>query len=239
MPGWSRPAAAAGRPTVDHDHSRGVGEREPAVAFLGRLDLDRPVPAEVIEECLDLAIQAPTGSNAQTWRWVVVTDPDTRAALADVYRSGWEQAYGGAGDAAASDQAADVAPRVAQERRVLSSAQYLADNMHRVPVFVIPCVLGRPAPDASTAEWAGVLGSVFPAIWSFQLSLRSRGLGSVLTTLHLYGEQKAAELLGIPDTVTQAALIPVAYTIGTDFKPASRRPVREITYWDEWKSVRS
>jgi len=198
-----------------------------------RLDLDRPVPPEIIEECLELAIQAPTGSNAQKWRFVVVTDPAKKEALTKIYRTAWEAHYGGQREALAD--ATDE--RDVQQRRVVDSATYLAENLHRVPAFVVPCVLGR-ADGAPAGQWAGFLGSIFPAVWSFQLALRSRGLGSVLTTLHVHGEAEAAGVLGIPNTVTQVALIPVAYTKGTDFKPAKRRPAREVTYWNEWKQPR-
>lgn len=196
-----------------------------------RLDLDRPVEPEVITECLRIAMQAPTGSNAQSWRFVVVTDPEKRAALAECYRVGWETAYGGG----AAAMARVPEERRAQQERVRSSSQYLADNLHRVPVHVIPCGLGRPR-EGTAAAWPGFLGSVIPAVWSFQLALRSRGLGSVYTTLHLFEAAKAAQVLGIPDNVTQVALIPVAYTLGTDFKPATRRPVEEVTYWNGWKA---
>lgn len=200
-----------------------------------RLDLDRPVPPEVLEECLRLAIHAPTGANAQSWRFVVVTDVEKRAGLAEIYRRAWTAIYG----AAYARPFDPTDERAVQARRVLDSAAYLADNLHRVPVHVIPCILGRVEPDAGTAQWAGHLGSIFPAVWSFQLALRSRGLGSVLTTLHLYGEGEAAQILGIPATVTQAALIPVAYTKGVDFRPAPRRSVHEVTYWNAWKSPRA
>src|SRR5919106_2035872 len=186
----------------------------------------------VIEECLALAIQAPTGSNAQRWRFVVVPEAGKREALADIYRQVWERYE--REQVAALRSISDE--RAAQQRRVLDSARYLAENLHRAPVHVIPCALGRVDASAHSAEWAGFLGSIFPAVWSFQLALRSRGLGSVLTTLHLYGEAEAAQILGIPDTVTQVALIPVAYTKGDDFKPAARRPAAEITYWNSWKS---
>lgn len=199
-----------------------------------RLDLDRPVPPEVIEECLELAVQAPTGSNAQRWRFVVVTDVDKRAGLAEIYHRVWTTSYGP--QLAALGDATDE--RSVQQRRVLDSANYLAENLRRVPVLVIPCVLGRLPDGAPPADWAGFLGSIFPAVWSFQLALRSRGLGSVLTTIHAHREAEAAGILGIPDTVTQVGLLPVAYTIGTDFKPAARRPAREVTYWDEWRSPR-
>jgi nitroreductase len=200
-----------------------------------RLDLDKPVPPEVIEECLDLAIQAPTGGNQQGWRFVVVTDPDKRKALAEWYREAWAMAYRNQGE----DAMATARPEIEdQQRRVYRSADFLADNLERVPVHVIPCILGT-LPEGSPG-WmaAGFLGSIIPAVWSFQLALRSRGLGSAYTTLHLAHHKEAGELLGIPDTVTQVALLPVAYTKGTKFKPAERRPARELTYWNEWKATR-
>jgi nitroreductase len=196
-----------------------------------RLDLGRPVEPEVIEECLRLAIQAPTGGNSQGWRWIVVTDADKRAALADAYRRSWEPYI------AASRAAAPNAD--AQQRRVQDSASYLADHLHEVPVHVIPCIYARGIGGSELVEWAGVFGSIYPAVWSFQLALRSRGLGSAFTTLHLPFAEETAELLGIPDGVLQTALIPVAYFTGDDFQPAKRRPVEEITYWNGWKQPRS
>ncbi|HVL81147.1 MAG TPA: nitroreductase family protein [Actinomycetota bacterium] len=196
-----------------------------------RLDLDRPVPREMIEECLDLAIQAPTGSNAQGWRWVVLTDPERKARVAEAYRRSWEP-YAAQG----RDNLAKLeGERAVQMERVVSSSQYLADNLHRVPVLVIPCVLGRLPAGAPEWMWTGLLASIYPAVWSFHLALRSRGLGSTLTTLHVAYADEVAEVLGIPDTVTQAALLPVAYTKGTRFRRAARRPVSEITYWEGWK----
>lgn len=192
-----------------------------------RLDLTRPVPRSVIEQCLDLAVQAPTGSNSQTWRWVVVDDADKRRALAEIYRKGADAYLSQAG--AAAEQRGD-----AQTRRVFSSAIYLAEHLHEVPVHVIPCVQGRPPENVPPAMLAGLFGSIFPAVWSFQLALRARGLGSALTTLHLLHEPEAAKLLGIPDDVMQVALLPVAYTIGTDFKRAERPPVSTITHWNAW-----
>ncbi len=194
-----------------------------------RLDLERPVPREIIQECLELALQAPTGSNSQGWRWLVVSDADKRAALAELYRQG---AGSYLEDAAAAAQEADGQE---QNRRVFSSALYLAERLQDVPVHVIPCIRADQIPaEAPRHMWAGLMGSIFPAVWSFQLALRSRGLGSALTTLHLRQEADAAELLGIPDNIMQVGLLPVAYTIGTDFKPAKRRPLEEILHWDQW-----
>ncbi len=191
-----------------------------------RLDLKRPVERQVILDCLQLATQAPTGSNRQGWRWLVVTDADKRKQLADLYRRG--------GEAYLSQAVKDAKPG-SQDHRVFESALYLVDRLAEVPAHVIPCMEGRPSHESMAYE-AGYWGSICPAIWSFQLALRSRGLGSVWTTLHLVYEKEAAELLGIPGDVTQAALIPVAYTKGTDFKPAERPPVSEITFWDRWGS---
>ena len=193
-----------------------------------RLDLTRPVPRDVLLECLRVATQAPSGGNIQRWRWVIVDDPDLRAQLAELYRVSHDPYMQANRDAAA---------RLGQTDRnsIMDSSQYLSDHLHEVPVHVIPCQLDRLPPNASNTEAAGFFGSILPAVWSFMLALRSRGLGSAYTTLHLPNEQQAAELLGIPDSVTQAALIPVAYYTGDDFKPARRRPVEEITYWNGWK----
>jgi len=195
-----------------------------------RLDLDRPVERDVIEECIDIALQAPTGSNAQGWRWLVVTDQERKDKIAEYYRQA------GAGYLRSGKEGLDALPedRRGEMGKVISSALYLAENLERVPVFVIPCILGRL--DGGGGMSAGFWGSIFPAVWSFQLALRARGLGTCLTTFHLAFESEVASLLGIPDTVSQACLLPVGYTKGDDFKPASRRPGSEITYWESWKS---
>ncbi len=193
-----------------------------------RLDLERPVSREVIRECLELAIQAPTGSNRQGWRWLVVTDAGKRAALAEIYRKG-------AGDYL-EDAVRDARERGAvQDGRVFDSARYLAENLQHVPVHVIPCIRAdHLADDPPRHVWPGLMGSILPAVWSFQLALRARGLGSVLTTLHLGHAEEARALLGIPDGIMQVALVPVAHTKGTDFKLAKRRPLDEILHWDAW-----
>ncbi|MCW2625762.1 nitroreductase family protein [Mycobacterium sp.] len=188
-----------------------------------RLDLTRPVDREVILECVRLATQAPTASNAQDWRWMVITDGDKRAAIAEIYRS-----IGA--DYLAHAAASTTDP---QTRRVYQSALGLTETLAKVPVHVIPCLEGRfDGSDqlAAASAWA----SIIPAGWSFLLALRSRGLGSVWTTMHLAKAQEVAKLLGIPSTVTQAALFPVAYTIGTDFRPAVRPPAETITFWNTW-----
>ncbi len=191
-----------------------------------RLDLEREVPDEVLLECLQLAVQAPTGSNRQGWRWMVVRDAEKKEALADMYRRV-------GGDYLA--EAAKTAEAGTQTERVMDSANYLAQNLSKVPVMVIPLIIGR-VDDANTNSAAALFGSIIPAMWSFQLALRSRGLGSCYTTLHLGAEAEAAELLGIPDHMSQAGLLPVAYTVGTDFKAAKRAPVEEITYLDTYKN---
>jgi nitroreductase len=188
-----------------------------------RLDLERPVGRDVILECIRLAMQAPTASNAQDWRWLVITDADKRAAIAEIYRS-----VGADYLAHAADTASDP-----QTRRVYAGALRLTETLARVPVHVIPC-LERRFDGSVLVTAASAWASIIPAGWSFLLALRSRGLGSVWTTLHLAKEQEVAELLGIPPTVTQAALFPVAYTLGTDFSPAVRPPAESVTFWDRW-----
>jgi nitroreductase len=173
-----------------------------------------------------LAVQAPTASNSQGWRWMIVTDADKRAALAEFYGS-TARPYLEAG--ARGEMSPDP-----QTVRVYESALYLLDVLDRVPVHVIPCIEGR-ADNPNNMSGASFYGSIMQAVWSFMLGLRARGLGTVWTTLHLQREEEAAKLLGIPfESVSQVALLPVAYTVGTDFKPAKRGPVEEITYWDEW-----
>ena len=188
-----------------------------------RLDLDRPVPREVILDCLRLAVQAPSGSNRQDWRFVVITDPDVRGALAEIYNTAARPYLGIRPDGTVAGT----------PNAVRQSSLYLSEVLHRVPVHVVPCVMRRPDPD-DPAGTASIYGSIIPAAWSFMLALRSRGLGSVWTTLHLRHEAAAAELLGIPEGVSQVALLPVAYTIGEDFKPARRPPVEGVTFWDHW-----
>ena len=184
-----------------------------------RLDLERPVEREVLEECLRLAQQAPTASYSQNWHFVVVTDAAKRAALGELWR---QVAY------------PYLEKSGAQSTAIGQGVIHLAEHIHEVPVHVIPCVEGRfeGKPNALVSSR---LGSIMQAAWSFMLAARSRGLGTVWTTFHLMHEQEAAEIVGIPyDEVTQIALIPVAYTLGTDFKPALRKPLETMVHWDHW-----
>ncbi len=200
-----------------------------------RLDLTRPVEMEVIQRCIEIAIQAPTASNRQHWRFVVVTDPEKRQAIASFYRQAF-QTYIRSGSSSAAEIAADGDPRVARARKVSESAIYLSRHLHEVPVHIIPCIEGR-AESASPAAQAGLYGSILPAAWSLMLALRARGLGSAWTTLHLHYERDVAQVLGIPENVTQTALLPVAYYTGDDFRPAARIPAQQVTYWNEWGST--
>lgn len=196
-----------------------------------RLDLSRPVEPDVIRECLELAVQAPTGSNRQGWHFIVVSDPQQRRKLADLYaRGGARYMELRAQQVPATTTGGDAET----QERVFASAQYLIEHLHEVPVHVIPCIDGRTdtAPlVAQASQW----GSILPATWSFMLAARSRGLGSAWTTFHLFFEREAADVLGIPyESVTQAALIPVAYTLGTDFKPGPRKPLDSVLHWEHW-----
>jgi nitroreductase len=198
-----------------------------------RLDLTRPVEAEVLRECFALAVQAPTPAGMQNWHFVVVTDPSQRLALAALYRrsaqaSGQEEMLQQLIANAADEKDA------ARLRTLADVPRYFNEHLHEVPVHVIPCIEGRPdnlSAVEQASHWAGIL----PATWSFMLAARSRGLGTVLTTLHLAFEREAAEVLGIPYAqVMQVGLIPVAYTIGTSFKPAARKPLESVLHWDRW-----
>ena len=192
-----------------------------------RLDLTRPLDRATVERCLEIAIQAPTGSNRQGWKWLIVTDADKKAQIGDYYKRSWYQYAGVATRALPGNEPTD------QMKRVISSARYLADHMHVVPMMIFPCVQGR-APDASPAANAGLYGSIIPAAWSLMLALRARGIGAAWTTLHLSYEAECNEILGIPDDVTTAALLPAGYFSGETFKKADRVPASDLTYWESW-----
>jgi len=199
-----------------------------------RLDLDRPVEREVVEACIEIALQAPTGGNGQGWHWMVVEDVERKRAIADIYGRNFDP-YISAAPTASAFREGD--PRAEQAGKVSSSATYLREHLHEVPTFVIPCQWGRLPDSSDTAAQAGYWGSILPAAWSFMLALRARGLGSAWTTLHLpgNGEREVADLLGIPyERCTQAGLFPVAYTKGTEFKPAKRLPAAQLIHWDSW-----
>jgi nitroreductase len=196
-----------------------------------RLDLERPVEREVLLECVSVAQQAPSGSNRQGWSFVIVTDADKRRQIAELYRDGVGEMFNTL-EAEARERGDDTTARI------YSGAEYLSTVLDRVPAHVIPCIEGRLP--VSTSPHAGpfaasLFGSILPAAWSFQLALRSRGLGSAWTTAHLMREREVADLLGIPNDVTQVALFPVAYYLGETFSPATRPPPETITHWDGWK----
>jgi nitroreductase len=185
-----------------------------------RLDLTRPVERELLDECFDLALQAPTGGNAQAWHLVVVTDPEPKRALSELYRR---------------SKAKNDPPSVPTEHRAMMAASaHLAEHLHEVPALVIPCVEGRTE-NRSHLEQAVTWGSVLPATWSFMLAARARGLGTAWTSLHLDYEREAADVLGIPyEHMMQVALIAVAHTIGTEFKPGRGLPNEERLHWNHW-----
>jgi nitroreductase len=194
-----------------------------------RLDLKRPVERSVIERAIEIAVQAPTGSNQQGWHFIVVTDPGKRAGIAELYRRAWE-VY-----ANMQQPMEETDPRAKQMPRIIDSASYLKDHFHEIPAMIIPCIEGR-FENAPQFAQASMYGSILPAAWSLMLALRARGVGTAWTSLHLMHEAEAAKLLGIPETITQAALITVAYYTGSDFKPAKRIPARQRTYWNTWGS---
>jgi len=202
-----------------------------------RLDLTRPVARDVVVECIRLASYAPNASNAQEWHWVVVDDPEQRARVGEQYRK---------------TTAPVVSQMLARKEldgdeagaRISRSILYLAERMADVPVIVIPCydiaaaatryghLIGQHA--VPTSMEPGMFASIYPAVWSFLLALRSRGLGSVLTTAHQSDQPAMAEILGIPATWFQTALLPVAYTTGGGFVPSPRSPVDDSIVWNRF-----
>jgi len=194
-----------------------------------RLDLTRPVPIGLVRECVEIALQAPSGSNRQGWHWVVVTDPDRRAAIGDVYRRAVEGYQAGSGFAGRLFQ--DDPDRAGVQQRVGDSVAYLGEHLGEAPVLVIPCLT---SPNLAAGNQAGLWGSLLPAAWSYMLAARARGLGTAWTTLHLAYEAEVAELLGIPKGVHQGALIPTAYYTGDTFRPAPRQPLEQVWHHDGW-----
>jgi nitroreductase len=193
-----------------------------------RLDLTRPVDRPVVEECLRIGFQAPTGQNRQDWGWILVDDPAIRQAIGDLYRRGLA-------DHMQRDRSREpAAPEPgAGADRIASSVAYLVEHMQEVPVLVVPTV-GRRYDEATSFGAASVWGSILPAVWNFMLALRSRGLGSAWTTLHLYREDEMADLLGVPADQRQVGLFPVAYTVGTGFRPADRAASEARIFWNRW-----
>lgn len=190
-----------------------------------RLDLQRPVERKVVEECLQVAFQAPSGSNRQQWKWIVVDDPTVRHAMAEIWREGSKDLTAAA--------AAPSLPKVERADEMMSSVRYLNEHLHEVPMLLVPVIQGRPQME-SMFQQATLWGSILPAVWSFMLALRARGLGSCWTTVHLERERQMAELLQIPSDYTQAGLFPIAYTIGTDFKPGARLASQSAVSWNSF-----
>jgi nitroreductase len=190
-----------------------------------RLDLSRQVEQSVLLDCVRVAQQAPSGGNRQGWRWLFVTEPAKKRELAGIYRE-VAQKYFDAARAARPEN--DLSGRA-----LIDSGTFLVEQMEHVPVLAIACI-DRPPPQAAWFDYATVFASILPSVWSFQLALRSRGLGSCLTTFHLLRESEVAKLLQIPDSLAQVALLPVAYTTGSDFRPADRPPAQSIVSWNGW-----
>lgn len=197
-----------------------------------RLDLTRPVSLELVRECLEIALQAPSGSNRQGWHWMVVTDAAKRDLIGRIYQRATHGYLASRGSAAGLF--ADDPVRSAVQRRVGESVAWLGDRMGQVPVLVIPCL--RLSGDGSlpVGNQAGLWGSLLPAAWSYMLAARARGLGTAWTTLHLAYEAEVAELLGLPQNVRQGALIPTAYYLGESFRPAPREPLDSVLHVDHW-----
>jgi nitroreductase len=195
-----------------------------------RLDLTRPVDRWLVEECIEIAVQAPSGSNRQAWQWILVDDPAKKKALADLYG----EVFDGYMQAPASANYPEGDIRAERRDFVSASAKYLRDHYHEVPVLLLPFQEGRVDGQPAGAQ-PGYWGSVIPAVWSFMLALRARGLGSAWTTMTCRREPEVAAVLGVDhERYTQVGMFPVAYTLGTDFKPAPRLDTATIIHWNEW-----
>lgn len=199
-----------------------------------RLDFSRPVEDELIRECVEIAMQSPSGSNNMSMQFMIVKDPAKRKAVGEVYREcyemykTWDGVYIGSIDKGSDEFNA-------QQKRSASSADFLGERMGDAPALVIGCNAAGRIDGAPAVSAAAQMGNILPAMWSFMLAARARGLGTAWTTLHLVQEQRVAEILGIPfDSVQQACLSPLAYTVGTDFKQAKRPPADSIIHWDTW-----
>jgi nitroreductase len=199
-----------------------------------RLDFSRPVSDDLVRECVEIAMQSPSGSNNMTMQFMVVRDEEKRRAIGEIYRQGFEiyksmdGVYVGSIDKGSDEMNA-------QQARVVDSALYLADHMGEAPVLIIPCNNGMRTDGGPGMMTSSLMGNILPAMWSFMLAARARGLGTAWTTIHLMMEQQVADILGIPfDTVQQVCLSPLAYTVGTDFKPAKRPAAESIIHWDQW-----
>src|SRR5688572_10240127 len=192
-----------------------------------RLDLTRPVPPELIEECLEISVQAPQGGNNCRYHFVVVTDAVKRRALANLYRRAFDTFY----------PPQTLTERQKTEPRDVASWTALADHFQDIPVLIIACTEGRPE-GRPPERLAGLYGNILPIAWSLMLALRARGVGAAWTTITFAYEKEVAELLRLPDNLTLAVLLPVAYYTGDDFKPAKRVPAREWTHWNVWGTQR-
>lgn len=204
-----------------------------------RLDFSRPVERELIERCIDIAIQAPTALHGETWHFIVITEQCQRAAVAQIYRRAGEGHRSGALSLdpylASLRAEKPEAPRFADQQRMFSSGAHLVRHMQDVPVLILACIEGR-VENAGPGAQASLYGSIFPAVWSLMLAFRARGIGSVMTTQHIgHFEQDMATAVGLPDDMTQVALLAVAYFTGSDFKPANRAPARERIHWERWR----
>ncbi|MFD7668739.1 nitroreductase family protein [Streptomyces sp. NPDC059788] len=211
-----RPASAP--VTLDIDE---LLSRTPTVRR--RLDLTRPVSRTLLTQCLQLALHAPNGGNRQSWRFLVIDDPETKKAVAHYYKK-------------ASEAYLAATPPSAMSERAVAGVRYLADHLDQVPALVLAGIRGRLSHEATLAQQSSFFGSVYPALWSFMLAARSRGLGAALTTVHLAYEREVAELVGIPsDELTQVALVAVGHTTqGPDFRRTPRQPLDEVVFFNRW-----
>ena len=199
-----------------------------------RLDLEKPVPMALIEKCLEIAVQAPSGSNAQGWEFLFITDSEIKVKIGEIYAKAWGE-YIKSPNAIEKRHADSSDEQLkSSQKRSADSADFLSKNIGKVPVLMIPCYKSRPDKLRLIGQ-ATRFASIYPAVWSFMLAARTHGLGTSITTMHLLYEKEVSDLLGIPyDDYMQCGLIPIAYTKGTDFKPAYRPPASTVMHLNKW-----
>jgi nitroreductase len=189
-----------------------------------------PIPDDVIWALLDAAIRGPSGGNQQSWGWVVVTDPATKATIAGWYREGWQKTYGHRRD---EILAADPST-AAMSRRSFLAAEHLAEHLEDAPVWIFP-VLRHAAGGTSPRLGSSIYGAVQQLI----LAARAYGIGTTLTTLYSGHENDVRELLGLPADAMTMALLPLGYPAQGRWAEPKRHPVDSVVHWNRWDVART
>jgi nitroreductase len=203
------------------DRKIGLFDAMRTTRAMRRLKTD-PVPDELIREIIEAGTWAPSGGDAQHWRFIVVKDPQIKKQLQLRYQRAFE-------DLKQRFHAAPPPPgkTEAQKQRMLAARDHLTEHFHEAPVLIVCCLVG----DSGSGVGAGA--SIYPAVQNMLLAARALGLGATLTTRHLLYEKEVDEILGLPREAHTFAIIPIGYPLGR-FGPVSRAPVEQVTFLDRW-----